>query len=315
MKNQFSGAVVPQGMVPSLFEKVQSSVWRYGSGNFFRARGKAVGFLGLGVLLLSFVTSDLAWSAGRRPTQAPAGELPASFAIPGFDPAQDGISFQNYALWSKSKLLPATQLYHCAGMALFVRQVFNWGEFAPGLPRPSGAEMGAILKQIFDIPTTTLPGTLARIKIPGYANFMELSADAQNVEPIKDILGDAVNDIFRANWNWFIFDVFGHTDAGRLLMEINLRASVAHGRPAMLYMTDGVKTAHSILLYSYQVMSDRVVYQAYDSNHPGYPISVTFWLNTGKVEHGDFGLRDPWILHPYGDELRSSRQYLRTYMN
>lgn len=265
--------------------------------------------------IIGLVVASQASAAGRRPKSAPVEELPKAFAVPQFDPAQDGIAFQNYAIWNKSHLLPATQLYHCAGMALLVRQVFHWGEFVPSEPKPSPQEMEFILKRVYDVSTAALPETVSRIKIPGYTNFMELTADPQNVEPIKNILGDAFNDIFKPNWNWFIFDVFGHTDRGRLLMELNIRESVARGRPVLLYMTDHFKGAHAILLYSYEVFEDRVLYQSYDSNHPGVQVSVTFWLNTGKVEHGDFGMRDPWILHPYGDELRSTRGYLKSQMN
>jgi hypothetical protein len=279
-----------------------------------RPKGKSLRLVFIS-FAIGLVVASQASAAGRRPKSAPVEELPKAFAVPQFDPSQDGIAFQNYAIWNKSHLLPSTQLYHCAGMALMVRQVFHWGEFAPAEAKPSPQEMEFILKRIYDVSTAALPETVSRIKIPGYTNFMELSADPQNVEPIKNILGDAFNDIFKPNWNWFIFDVFGHTNRGRLLMELNIRESVARGRPVLLYMTDHFKGAHSILLYSYETFEDRVVYQSYDSNHPGFPISVTFWLNTGKVEHGDFGLRDPWILHPYGDELRSTRAYLKSQMN
>ena len=148
--------------------------------------------------------------------------------------------------------------------------------------------------------------------IPGYANWNEMTRDAAVVENVKDLLGDAWADILRPNWNWSPLDVFGSTHRSRSLLELNVRQSISRGRVVTLYLTDGVKEAHSkCWRMPYEVLGDRTSYLVYDSNHPAAPTRMDFLYAEARFDHPDLGLRDPWILHPYADEFTSTRAYLQ----
>jgi len=226
----------------------------------------------------------------------------ATTSVPGFDLPEDGIAFHNYEYWSKSKLPRKLQVAHCTGMALLVRQVFNFGEFQPNQPKLSAAEYEPILRKIFQIHTRTLPGSVARVAIPGYANFRELTKEPGVDEAIKNVLGDALNDVRRPNFNWLPWNAIGDTKRSRSKKELALRRTIDAGRPATLYLTDNTKTAHAVLLYNYEATSEAVYYDVYDSNHPEGSFRIHFSFKNGRFYHSDWGWRDPWILHPYAGE-------------
>ena len=74
-----------------------------------------------------------------------------------------------------------------AGMALLARQAFNWAEFRPEEPRlSSAAEYERLLREIYAVPTALPPGERARIVVPGYADFEELSRADGIEEAIKN---------------------------------------------------------------------------------------------------------------------------------
>lgn len=262
--------------------------------------------------LLCFTWSGVSSGMGKSPSKPPSETLPTTASVAGFDPAVNAEAFVNYNIWDKSILPAFLQVYHCTGMALFARQVFNFGAFDPTLPQVTAAEYETILRQIYNVPTPTLPGVVAKTVIPGYANWYEMTEDPNIVEVVKDILGDALGDILRPNFNWTPFDLIGSTNKQRTLIELNLRQTVAAGRVAMIYLTSGLSSAHSVLLYGYVVLPDRVTYTMYDSNHPGVASQMDFMFAQAQFNHPDFGMRNPWILHPYGDEFTSTETYLRS---
>jgi hypothetical protein len=245
---------------------------------------------------------------GKSPHHAPTDPLPAQHFVAGFEMPADTQAFYNYSHWDRSKLPEFLQVAHCSGMALFARQVFNWASFDPSLPKTEDRAYRALLKKIFRVPTPTLPGARERIVIPGYANWHEMTEQPEIEAIVKDILGDALGDILRPGWNWSPLDVFGSTHRSRSLIELDIRETLDQDRVAMLYLTDGFKTAHSVLAYGYEVQDDRVRYAIYDSNHPDGPTTMDFVFAEAKFDHPDLGFRDPWILHPYADEFRSIRR-------
>jgi hypothetical protein len=240
---------------------------------------------------------------GQAPHHAPGEPMPAQYAVPGFEVPASGEAFHNYSHWDRSKLPEALQVAHCSGMALFARQVFNWASFDPSLPQASEAEYRVLLRKIYRVPTALLPDARARIVLPGYATWYEMTARPEIETIVKDLLGDALGDILRRNWNWSPIDVFGSTHRSRSLIELNIRETLSQNHVALLYLTDGIKTAHSVLAYGYEVQEDRVVYLVYDSNHPDEPTQMSFLFKQAKFDHPDLGFRDPWILHPYAGEF------------
>jgi hypothetical protein len=242
---------------------------------------------------------------GRAPLHwkvQPASSLPQSAQVPGFDVGMNGFAFQNYTTWDHSHLPKFLQVAHCSGMAELARQAFNWADFAPNEPALDNATTTARLKAVWNMPSKAVPGSRPKIHIPGYAGVNDLSQAPGMQEAIEGILGNAIFDALRPDWNWEVLDVFGSTQESRSRVELRLRETVAAGRPAIVYLTDGTKTAHAVLLYGYTIYDDRVVYQAYDSNWPGQPEQLPFLFNQAKFDHPDFGIRDPWELYPYADE-------------
>lgn len=252
-------------------------------------------------------TAGTAQALGQAPHHAPGEEPPLSHAVAGFSVPENSQAFLNYGIWEHSHLPATLQLFHCAGMALFARQVFNFGSFDPSLPKVSAQEYHSILSRIFKVPTPTLPCARAKIVIPGYAGFNEMTRQPEIEGIVKNLLGDAINDIFRPNWNWSPLDVFGSTHRSRSLIELAIRESVSRDELATIYLTDGFKTAHSVLAYGYEVLEDRVRYTVYDSNHPDAPEQMDFVFANAKFDHPDLGLRDPWILHPYSNEFANAQ--------
>lgn len=297
-------------MPPEIRSRSLGKSCRFSAAGFFeivgpgekRMRLKRGVVLCLSVSTFVAAMSSSASAMGKRPTQSP-GALPSQHSVSGFNMTDDGLYFPNYAVWSGSHLIPSTQLYHCAGMALMTRQVFNFGKFNSAASRVSWAEYRARLTKIFNVSTETLPDSIARVELPGFANLYEMSREPEIEAIIKDLLGDAFNDIFRPNWNWSVFDLFGSTVQSRQLIEQNLRRAVSRDRASILYLTDGFKSAHAILLYAYEDRGDEIWYTAVDSNHPDGAYQLRFIVSQGKFDHPDFGLRDPWILHPYADQF------------
>jgi hypothetical protein len=264
----------------------------------------------LWVLLPLIAPIQSVQALGKSPYRAPTGDIPASHSVAGFEVPANNQAFHNYTVWDHSKLPAFLQVAHCTGMALFARQVFNWARFDPTLPRASDDEYRLLLRHVFRVPTTALPGTRDRIVIPGFASWYEMTQQPDIEEIVKDILGDALGDPLRRNWNWSPLDVLvGFRE--RTLIELNIRKMVSLDRVVTLYLTDGTKTAHSVLAYGYEVLGDRVRYTVYDSNHPTEPVQMDFVFATAKFDHPDLGARDPWILHPYGDEFDLLSIYLQ----
>lgn len=256
------------------------------------------------------LTGANAQALGKTPHHAPGEAMPAQYAVLGFEMPTEGEAFHNYSHWDHSKLPEFLQVAHCSGMALFARQIFYWASFDPSLPKATDADYRHMLRHVFGIPTSSLPGSRAKTVIPGYSDWHEMTGQPEIEEIVKDLLGDALGDILRKNWNWSPLDVLGSTYRSRSLIELNIRDTISRDRVAMLYLTDGFKTAHSVLAYGYEVQDDRVRYTIYDSNHPNGPTNMDWLFAQAKFDHPDLGLRDPWILHPYADEFSSMQAAL-----
>lgn len=232
----------------------------------------------------------------------PQPPLPLSHLISDFQMPSDGVAFQNYGHWDGSHLPEFLQFGHCTSMALISRQVHNWAEFRPDLPEVSPEAYEAILGSIYRIPTDRKLGSRPRIIIPGFRNLYELTTRPELAERLKVVLGDALSDGFRNNFDWALLDAVEMTRKINLLMESRIRRSIANDRVAMIYLTDGTKTAHSILLYGYETHPNSVDYIAYDSNWPKEPYHLTFYFDKARLYHGDWGWRDVWLLHPYSED-------------
>lgn len=247
------------------------------------------------------IAATMAASAGPAGhAHPPVSSLPRAHSVPGFQLPTDGISFYNYSIWAGSSLPAAMQVAHCSGMALLVRQVFNFATFDPSQPRLPAPAYEPVLRRIYDLPTTTRIGSRTRIVIPGYSSLHELTASPGLRPVVENVLRDALRDALRPNWGWSPLDVFGYDPARANRIEARLRAGVVADKVQLLYLTDGTAMAHAILLYGYDVRTDgSVVYLAYDSNRPYGPLGIVYDPRTGKFDHPDWGLRDPFILHAY----------------
>ena len=114
------------------------------------------------IALWFVLASNSAHALGKSPAQVPTDTPPIAAAVAGYSMPDSGQAFLNYAIWDHSHLPAFLQLYHCAGMALFARQVFNWASFDPTRAPLPARERAELLREIFEVPTPTLPGTRAR---------------------------------------------------------------------------------------------------------------------------------------------------------
>lgn len=240
----------------------------------------------------------------ERARPALAHRLPSAASVDAFSPAEHGISFVNYAIWAGSRYPEFVQLPHCTGMSLLARQVFLHAVFKPERDAISAERMEKRLRKIFTRDARARPGDLPRIVLPGYANLFELSKEASMEEAIKNVLGDAIFDALRAEWNWSLTDVLNRTRKTASNASLDANFDIASGRPVIFYLTNGTEQAHAVLAYAYSrdYETGDVEYSIYDSNHPGKTQKMTYKPSLGKMVYSQFSEpRDMFILYPYSE--------------
>jgi hypothetical protein len=239
-----------------------------------RARLRAAALAVLAVAFLGLAGLGCA-SSGRTVTPVPAR------VDSGLDRRADTLAYANQLRWEydvdvaarpdRSAASGATggeenRFHHrCALMARIVRQFHYGARFEPALPRPSDAELRALLARVLETDRRRESPLAEPVVIPGFANLRELSL-AYGPE-LKEASGGGWRTwLQRGNWRM----VFPFTPAQQRRTAESLVASLSRGHPPIVHVMNfpQVDLNHTLLLYRAESERGEIRFHAYDPNAP-----------------------------------------------
>jgi hypothetical protein len=240
---------------------------------------------------------DLPWTfipTPQLPRHPP--RFPREGEVEGFEPYRHTVWFKNYDIWEGSSLPASAQVFHCTGLSLLAREAFLSITFVPEGERSTPDQVEAVLRRVYH--RDTRYPLLPRPAIYGYADLNELSDDS-DIEPrIKKVLGDAIRDATRPDWTWTPFSDTDWSPSDGNGVELEIRKRLSRGWPVIIYLTDGLETAHAVLAFGYKTSdSDATIYRIYDPNAPMEERELPFNAATGRMIHSGYGARKPHILY------------------